>query len=94
MRGFCKMIKLFSLISRGISEILILPIRAYKKLISPFLGSNCRFLPTCSEYAIGALRVHGPIKGLILALWRILRCNPFGHPGLDPVPPKGKWNNK
>ena len=83
-----------SFLWRGISEVLILPIRLYKKLISPMLGNNCRFHPTCSKYAIGALRVHGPVKGLLLAVWRILRCNPYGHAGLDPVPPKGKWKNE
>ncbi len=74
--------------------ILILLIKGYKKFISPLLGDNCRFYPTCSSYAIEALQVHGFFKGTVLAVWRILRCNPFGKPGLDPVPPKGKWKNE
>ena len=69
-----------------LSELLILPIRAYRRLISPLLPPSCRFTPTCSQYAIEALRKHGPIKGLLLATWRILRCNPWGGSGYDPVP--------
>ena len=77
-----------------IKAILIWLIQNNKKFISPMLGNNCRFYPTCSSYAIEALTVHGVLKGSLLAAWRILRCNPFGKPGLDPVPPKGKWSNK
>ena len=76
-----------------ISRVLIALVRGYQKIISPLLGHNCRFIPTCSQYMIQAIQVHGPAKGLLLGLWRILRCNPFGRPGLDPVPPKGKWRN-
>ena len=76
-----------------ISRALIALVRGYQKVISPLLGHNCRFTPTCSQYMIQAIQVHGPAKGLLLGLWRILRCNPFGRPGLDPVPPKGKWRN-
>ena len=63
------------------------------KAISPLLGHNCRFTPTCSQYMIQAIQVHGPAKGLLLGLWRILRCNPFGKYGYDPVPEKGRWMN-
>lgn len=66
-------------------------IRGYQKHISPHLGHHCRFVPTCSEYAVQALQVHGPVKGMVLAVWRILRCNPLGKFGFDPVPPKGRW---
>ena len=76
-----------------IGRALIFLIRCYQKSISPLLGANCRFVPTCSAYAIEAIRVHGAAKGSALAVWRILRCNPFGKPGYDPVPPKGKWKN-
>lgn len=72
-----------------VKRFLIFLIKGYQKFISPLLGDNCRFYPTCSAYAIEALRVHGALKGSLLATWRILRCNPFGRPGLDPVPPKG-----
>ncbi len=56
-------------------------------------GHHCRFIPTCSEYAMQALAVHGLVKGLILTVWRLLRCQPFAKFGYDPVPEKGKWVN-
>ena len=73
-------------ISRALVFLLCLPIVFYQTCISPFTPPSCRFTPTCSEYAKQALRKHGPIKGLYLALWRILRCNPWGGSGYDPVP--------
>ena len=76
-----------------IARALVALIRGYKRFISPHLGQHCRFTPTCSEYAMQALQVHGLFKGGVLALWRILRCNPFGRWGYDPVPPKGRWKN-
>jgi len=60
----------------------------YKYLLSPFLGTNCRFQPTCSEYAKEAIEKHGAIKGGWLALKRISHCHPFGKPGIDNVPEK------
>lgn len=69
-----------------IGWLLILPIRFYQKFISPLKPPTCRFTPTCSQYAIEAIRKHGPFKGLLLAVWRILRCNPWGGSGYDPVP--------
>ncbi|HJD21253.1 MAG TPA: membrane protein insertion efficiency factor YidD [Candidatus Gemmiger faecigallinarum] len=66
-------------------------IRQYQRHISPHLGRHCRFIPTCSQYALEALCTHGLLKGGALAVWRILRCNPFGRFGYDPVPPKGRW---
>lgn len=72
--------------TRILSKILVLPIRFYQICISPLLGPSCRFTPTCSEYARQAILKHGPIKGLGLAIWRILRCNPWGGSGYDPVP--------
>lgn len=75
-------------------RLLIAAIRGYQRHISPHLGSNCRFVPTCSQYAVEALQVHGTLKGSLLALWRILRCNPFCKYGFDPVPPKGCWINR
>ena len=73
-------------LSHLIAMILVLPIRFYQICISPLLGPSCRFTPTCSEYAKQAILKHGPIKGLGLAIWRILRCNPWGGSGYDPVP--------
>ena len=65
---------------------LVLPIMFYQKCITPYTPPSCRFTPTCSEYARQALLKYGPIKGLALAIWRILRCNPWGGSGYDPVP--------
>jgi uncharacterized protein len=65
--------------------VLILPIRAYQKLISPMLPPSCKYHPSCSQYAIDAIRAYGPLKGTVLAGWRLLRCNPFSHGGYDPV---------
>ena len=58
----------------------------YQQFISPFTPPSCRFTPSCSAYAKEAIMKHGPIKGLALAIWRILRCNPWGGSGYDPVP--------
>ncbi|KGL49782.1 hypothetical protein HQ35_09035 [Porphyromonas cangingivalis] len=67
-------------------KLLILPIRFYQRFLSPLKPPTCRYAPTCSAYAIQALRKHGPIKGLYLAVRRILRCHPWGGSGYDPVP--------
>lgn len=58
----------------------------YQKAISPYTRNSCRFTPTCSEYAKQALDKHGALKGTALSIWRVLRCNPFGKGGYDPVP--------
>ena len=73
-------------LSEFLATILILPIRFYQKFISPLTPPSCRFTPTCSQYAIEALRKHGPFKGMYLAIRRILRCHPWGGSGYDPVP--------
>lgn len=78
--------KAFKAVLRFIGWLLILPIRFYQKFISPLTPATCRFTPTCSHYAIEAIRKHGPFKGFALAVWRILRCNPWGGSGYDPVP--------
>lgn len=70
------------------SKVMVFLIRLYQKYISPMLGAHCRFYPTCSQYAVEAFQVHGFFKGFALATWRVLRCNPFGKSGYDPVPPK------
>jgi hypothetical protein len=74
------------MVSKGVAWLLVLPIRFYQIAISPLLGPSCRFTPTCSEYARQALLKHGPVKGLWLAVRRILRCHPWGGSGYDPVP--------
>ena len=76
------------MISRLVSKILIGLVRIYQITLSPILGKNCRYTPTCSQYMIGAIQIHGPIRGTWLGIRRILRCNPFGGWGFDPVPPK------
>ncbi len=78
--------KIWRAAMRALGQVLILPIRFYQKYISPLKPPTCRFTPTCSQYAIQAIRKHGPFKGLALAVWRILRCNPWGGSGYDPVP--------
>ena len=61
------------------------PILAYQRVISPALPRRCKYLPTCSAYAVEALQEFGILRGLVLAVWRVLRCNPFSHGGYDPV---------
>ena len=68
---------------RLLSALLIAPIRLYQRWISPAIAPRCRYYPTCSAYAVEAIRELGPIRGLILAVWRLLRCNPFSHGGVD-----------
>ncbi len=73
-------------VSMAVVAVLLLPIWFYQKAISPYTPPSCRFTPTCSEYARQALLKHGPVKGLWLAIRRILRCHPWGGSGYDPVP--------
>ncbi|WPE16418.1 membrane protein insertion efficiency factor YidD [Candidatus Thioglobus autotrophicus] len=68
--------------------LLLIPIKLYQLLISPLLGSNCRFQPTCSQYAYDSVKDHGLIKGFILAVKRIGKCHPWHEGGFDPVPKK------
>ena len=67
-------------------RLLMAMIRWYQRYLSPLLGPHCIYTPTCSEYAMEAIQKHGVIKGTGLAIWRILRCNPFMKGGYDPVP--------
>lgn len=69
-----------------IKKLFIILVKFYKKAISPYLPNACRFTPTCSEYAMQAIEKYGAFKGGALAIWRILRCNPFCKGGYDPVP--------
>lgn len=61
-------------------------IHFYQRNISPYIPGMCKYRPTCSQYAIQAIEKYGPLKGCLLAIWRILRCNPFSRGGYDPVP--------
>jgi uncharacterized protein len=72
---------------------LLVPVYIYKYAISPITPASCRFTPTCSEYAVEAIKIHGPFVGFWLGSKRILRCHPWGGHGYDPVPPK-KVKNK
>ncbi len=69
-------------------KLILATLRGYKRFISPALPTACRYVPTCSDYAIEAVERHGAIRGSSMALWRLLRCNPFGGHGYDPVPPE------
>jgi uncharacterized protein len=69
----------------GPRVLVVLPIRLYQRLISPALGSRCKYYPSCSEYAAQAVERFGILRGLVLAAWRLLRCNPWSHGGFDPV---------
>jgi putative membrane protein insertion efficiency factor len=68
------------------AKVAAVPVRAYKLVISPFLGANCRYQPTCSVYALEALERHGALKGGWLAIRRMARCHPWGGSGIDNVP--------
>jgi putative membrane protein insertion efficiency factor len=70
---------------------LILPIRGYQKFVSPMTPPSCRYHPTCSSYAVTAIKRHGPFKGFALGFWRVVRCNPWSKGGVDPVPDRGHW---
>jgi putative membrane protein insertion efficiency factor len=65
--------------------IVLAPVWVYRRVISPGLPRRCRYEPTCSAYAVQALREFGILRGLVLAVWRLLRCNPLSHGGYDPV---------
>ncbi len=70
---------------RAVRWLTVLPIRAYQRVISPMLGQHCKYYPSCSEYAVQAVGRFGILRGLVLAGWRLLRCNPWSRGGYDPV---------
>ncbi len=70
---------------RRYARVYVAPIRAYQRLVSPLLPARCKYHPTCSEYAAQAVESFGMVRGLLLAAWRVLRCNPWSHGGYDPV---------
>lgn len=80
------MATLIHLVKQLLSKLLLAPIFFYQRCISPYTPPSCRFTPTCSQYAVEAIRKHGPFYGLYLAIRRILRCHPWGGHGYDPVP--------
>ena len=80
------------MLNKFITFPLIVLIRTYQLIISPIIGSNCRFNPSCSEYAMGSLKSYGLIKGLFLTTKRIGKCQPWGGHGYDPIPSKIEKN--
>lgn len=70
---------------RSLAAVLLAPIRLYQRFISPALPRRCKYHPTCSAYAVDAVREFGLARGIVLASWRLLRCNPFSPGGYDPV---------
>ena len=72
------------LLARGLIGL----VRLYQIVLGPIMGGHCKYAPTCSHYALAALREHGALRGSVLTVWRVLRCNPFSSGGLDPVPPR------
>ncbi|WP_345951425.1 MULTISPECIES: membrane protein insertion efficiency factor YidD [unclassified Mucilaginibacter] len=77
---------ILKLFNNVISRLFILLIRGYQIVLSPILGASCRYTPTCSHYGLQAIKKHGPFKGGWLTIKRIIRCNPWGGHGHDPVP--------
>jgi putative membrane protein insertion efficiency factor len=68
-----------------VRAVVVAPIRFYQRFVSPALGPRCKYHPSCSAYAVEAIRTYGVLRGLVLAAWRLLRCNPWSHGGVDPV---------
>jgi uncharacterized protein len=66
-------------------SVALMPIRAYQRVISPALPRRCKYYPSCSQYAVEAIKRYGVLRGLVLAVWRLLRCNPWSHGGVDLV---------
>ncbi|MEC9154985.1 MAG: membrane protein insertion efficiency factor YidD [Pseudomonadota bacterium] len=80
-----------SLVKLALTSTLVGLIKTYQFAVSPFSPACCKYYPTCSSYAIEAIQMHGPWRGLLMATWRLLRCNPWSEGGADPVPnPKCK----
>jgi hypothetical protein len=79
-------IAILTVLLRTVAAALIFLVRAYQVLLGRIFGGHCRYQPTCSAYAIDAIRNCGPIKGLRLSVWRVLRCHPFSKGGYDPAP--------
>ena len=83
---------MINIFEKSIKILILILLKAYKFLISPFLGTNCRFLPSCSDYACEAITKKGVIKGGVLAIKRLTKCHPWGKSGYDPVKKQKKEN--
>ena len=79
---------------RALRTVVLAPIRFYQRFVSPLLPRRCKYLPTCSDYALQAVRSHGVLRGGVLAGWRLLRCNPWSHGGYDPVSAQTLFTSK
>ncbi len=79
---------------RSVTAVVLAPIRLYQRFISPALPRRCKYEPTCSAYAAEAIRELGAARGLVLAAWRLARCNPFSHGGYDPVEARTIFKSK
>jgi len=75
-----------------IKTLLLGVIRAYRYILSPWIGNGCRYWPTCSEYAMQAIELHGPLRGGWMMLARLARCHPYAAGGVDPVPTRFSWH--
>ena len=71
--------------SRAAGAVILAPVRLYRRFVTPALPARCRYYPTCSAYAIEAVRELGPLRGLVVASWRLARCNPWSNGGYDPL---------
>jgi uncharacterized protein len=80
-------------IGGAVRTIVLAPIAVYQRLISPALPRRCKYEPTCSRYAVQAIGEYGILRGLVLAMWRLLRCNPWSHGGYDPVQAQGLFGS-
>lgn len=88
LKLFLKKLIDMNLLSKLLKLVLLTLISFYQMMISPIIGSNCRFYPSCSKYAYMAIDMHGPAKGIILTAKRLLKCHPYHPGGVDPVPEK------
>ena len=77
---------------RALQAIVLAPIRAYRRFVSPLLPARCRYYPTCSDYAVTAIRSHGVARDTVLAVWRLVRCNPLSSGGIDRVEDQRVFN--
>lgn len=80
-----RLAEIWRLLGRGLRELLLLPLLVYQRLISPALPPRCKYYPSCSTYAVQAVRELGVIRGTIVAAWRVVRCNPWSVGGVDEV---------
>ncbi len=79
---------------KALRELLLAPVTLYQRLVSPALPRRCKYEPTCSAYAVQAVREYGILRGLVLGSWRVLRCNPWSHGGYDPVEAQGLFRSR